>query len=241
MLANVWDVASAVVVASVPGCRAIATSSAGVAAVLGRADGERIPAAEMLDMVGRIAHAVELPVTADLEAGYGDAEATALAAVEAGAVGLNLEDGNGPVREQVKRIRAARTAGERLGVPLVVNARVDVFLTGGSGDVGEAVARANAYLEAGADCAYPIGVTDREVVRRLAAAVRGAVNIHAAPGGPSVAELARLGVRRISVGSLLHRAALGAARDAAGELLGAGTYGWASSAVDSSDLAAALS
>jgi 2-methylisocitrate lyase-like PEP mutase family enzyme len=194
----------------------------------------------MLDMVARIARVVELPVTADLEAGYGDAGATAEAAISAGAVGLNLEDGNGPAEEHVARIRAVRAAGERRGVPLVVNARVDVFLPGGSGDADEAIERANAYLAAGADCAYPIGTAERDVVARLAAGIRGPVNVHAQPGGPTVSELARLGVRRISVGSLLHRAALGAAQAAAEETLGAGTFGWADRAVSSAELAGRL-
>lgn len=240
VLANVWDVASAVVVAGVPGCRAVATSSAGVATVLGYPDGERISAVEMLDIVARIARVVEVPVTADLEAGYGDVERTVRGAVQAGAAGLNLEDGNGPIDAHVERLRTARATAEELGVPLVLNARVDVFLPGGSGDVDEAVERGNAYLGAGADCAYPIGVTDREIVRRLVGGIRGPINVHAAVGAPSVAELAALGVRRISVGALLHRAALGAARDGARELLEAGTYGWAERAVSSADVAAPL-
>jgi 2-methylisocitrate lyase-like PEP mutase family enzyme len=240
VLANVWDVAGAAVVAAVPGCRALATSSAAVANALGYSDGEHIPPAEMLDMVARIARAVDLPVTADLEAGYGDAAATAEAAIEAGAAGLNLEDGNGPAGEHIERLYAVRTAGERLGVPLVVNARVDVFLPGGSGDVEEAVERANAYLAAGADCAYPIGVADPRVVSELVRGIRGPVNVHAAPGGPTVAELAALGVRRISVGALLHRASLGAVRAAAEETLGAGTFGWAAGAVTSAELAELL-
>lgn len=240
VLANVWDIPSAVVVAAVPGCRAIATSSAAVANMLGYPDGERIPPGEMLELVGRVAAAVELPVTADLEAGYGDAAATAQAAVEAGAAGLNLEDGNEPVDAHVARVRAARKTAEQLGLPLVLNARVDVFLPGGSGEVDEAVARANAYIAAGADCAYPIGVRDGSIVGRLATEIRGPVNIHAWVGGPSVSELAALGVRRISVGALLHRATLGALRAAATELLGGGTYGWAESAVAPADLAPRL-
>jgi 2-methylisocitrate lyase-like PEP mutase family enzyme len=236
VLANVWDVASAVVVAALPGCRAVATTSAGVANALGYPDGERVPAGEMFEVVARIARAVDVPVTADLEAGYGDAAATAEAAVEAGAAGLNLEDGNGPVAEHVERIRDVRAAGDRLGVPLVVNARVDAFLPGGSGDVGEAVERANAYLAAGADCAYPIAVADPDIVTRLVAGIRGPVNVHAAPGGPTVAELAGLGVRRISVGALLHRTSLAAARAAAAETYDAGTFGWAAGAVSGGEL-----
>ena len=160
-------------------------------------------------MVARIARAVDLPVTADLEGGYGDAAATAEAAIAAGAVGLNLEDGNGAADEHVARVRAARAAGERLGVPLVVNARVDVFLPGGSGDVGEAVERANAYLAAGADCAYPIGVADPRVVSSSStgsAAPSTCTRRRRTDRGGAAA----LGVRRISVGALLHRATLAA-------------------------------
>lgn len=221
MLANVWDVASARAVAAVPGCRAIATSSAACARSLGWEDGEQIPPEEMLAAVGRIARAVELPVTADLEAGYGDAVATARRAWEAGAVGLNLEDGNGDPEAHARRVAAVRQA-----VPeLVLNARTDVFLPGGSRSVDEAVERAKAYLRAGADCAFVIGVSDRDTIARLAREIDGPLNVLAGPGSPPVAELARLGVRRVSLGSGLHRASLAAARAAAEELLASGTYG----------------
>ena len=204
-----------------PACRALATTSAGVARSLGWEDGERIPAERMLDAVARIAAAVELPLTADLEAGYGDPVATARAAWEAGAVGLNLEDRNDPVAEQCERIAAVRAA-----VPeLVVNARTDVFLAG-SGDPDEAVERANAYLAAGADCAFAIGLVDGPTIGRLARAIEGPLNVLAAAGSPTVDELARLGVRRISLGSGLHRASLTAAEAGAAELFERGTYGF---------------
>jgi len=204
-----------------PACRALATTSAGVARSLGWEDGERIPAERMLDAVARIAAAVELPLTADLEAGYGDPVATARAAWEAGAVGLNLEDRNDPVGEQCERIAAVRAA-----VPeLVVNARTDVFLAG-SGDPDEAVERANAYLAAGADCAFAIGLVDGPTIGRLARAIEGPLNVLAAAGSPTVDELARLGVRRISLGSGLHRASLTAAEAGAAELFERGTYGF---------------
>jgi 2-methylisocitrate lyase-like PEP mutase family enzyme len=175
----------------------------------------------MLDAVARIAAAVELPLTADLEAGYGDPVATAQAAWEAGAVGLNLEDRNDPVGEQCERIAAVRAA-----VPeLVVNARTDVFLAG-SGDPEEAVERANAYLAAGADCAFAIGLVDGPTIGRLARAIEGPLNVLATAGSPDVAELARLGVRRISLGSGLHRASLTAAEAGAAELFERGTYGF---------------
>src|SRR3954451_3762703 len=155
VLPNAWDVASAKAFAEVPGCRALATTSAAVARSLGYEDGEQAPRDVMVAAAGRIADAVELAVTADLEAGYGDPVGTARAAWDAGLVGINFEDSPGdvllPVDEQATRIAAIRAA-----VPqLVINARVDVFVNG-SCDVDEAVERVHAYLRAGADCVYPI-------------------------------------------------------------------------------------
>ena len=214
--------ASALAVAAVPGCRAIATSSAACARSLGWEDGEQIPPEEMVAAVARLAAAVELPLTADLEAGYGDAVATARAAWDAGAVGMNLEDGNGDPDEHARRVAAVRDA-----VPeLVLNARTDVFLPGGSGSVAEAIERANAYLRAGADCAFAIGVEKGETIVRLAAEIEGPLNVLAGPTSPPVAELARMGVRRISLGSGLHRTSLAATEAAAAELYGGGTYGF---------------
>ena len=235
VLANVWDVASAVVVAEVPECRALATSSAGVAAVLGYPDGERIPPVEMLDIVRRIVAAVDLPVTADLEAGYGDAAATARAAWDAGAVGLNLEDSAGSADEHVERVRAARAA-----VPaLVINARTDLYLAGRP-DFDETVRRGVAYLEAGADCVFVPGVTDAETIGRLADAIPGPINVLAMPSTPPVAELERLGVARVSVGSGLGRAALGWTRDAAATILAEGSFEPLSRVVPFGDLGALL-
>ena len=226
VLPNAWDVASARAFARVEGCFAIATTSGGVAAALGYPDGERIPPREMLAAVERIAAAVDLPVTADLEAGYGDAAATARAAIEAGAAGINLEDGAGPMSEHVGRIRAARAAADDAGVPLVLNARVDVYLRG-THDVGDAIVRSNAYFDAGADCAFVIGVTDAATIARLVKALHGPLNVLAREETPSVAELARLGVRRVSVGSGLFRAGLAAAEAGARELLERGTFSFA--------------
>ena len=175
----------------------------------------------MLDAVGRIAAAVELPLTADLEAGYGDPIATAHAAWDAGAVGLNLEDRNDPVETQCERISAVRGA-----VPeLVINARLDVFLDG-SGDPDEAIERANAYLRAGADCAFAIGLVEGSTIARLTRELEGPLNVLATKGSPPVADLQRLGVRRISLGSGLHRASLVAAEAGAAELFERGTYGF---------------
>ena len=210
VLPNAWDAESAKTLAALPGCRAVATSSAACARSLGYEDGEVIPSAEMLGAVERIVRAVDVPVTADLEAGYGDPAATARLAWAAGAVGMNLEDQNRPLDEAVEAVRAAR-----LAAPLVLNARVDSFLPGGSGDLDEAIERGRAYLDAGADCVYPIMLADGEAIGRFVREVGGPVNVIVGPGSLSLAELAGLGVARITFGSGLHRVALTAAADAA--------------------------
>ena len=200
VLPNAWDVASAKVLAALAGCRALATSSAAVARSLGYEDGERAPVLEMVEAARRIAAAVDLPVTADLERGYGDPVGTARAAWDAGLVGINFEDstraGLVPLDEQVDAIRAIRAAAP----DLVVNARVDVFLGIGRGDVDEAVERANAYLAAGADCAYPI-VAPVESIAELARRVDGPMNVLAQRNSPEPAELQGLGVARLTWGS----------------------------------------
>jgi 2-methylisocitrate lyase-like PEP mutase family enzyme len=235
VLANAWDVASARVIAGA-GFPAVATSSAGVAYVLGYPDGQRIPRAEMLDMVRRIAGAVSVPVSADMEAGYGTtpeaAAETARGVLAAGAVGMNLEDTGDdgallPLEVQVGRLRAARSAAAAAGVPLFLNGRTDAFGAPGlapADRLAEAVRRANAYLDAGADCAFVPFVSDRELVARLAREVNGPLNVLGTPAALPVAELTRLGVRRVSVGSGIARAAYGLARRAAAELAQRGTY-----------------
>jgi 2-methylisocitrate lyase-like PEP mutase family enzyme len=235
VLANAWDVASARLVEEI-GFPAIASSSAGVAFALGYPDGQRISRAEMLDMVRRIARAVRVPVSADVEGGYGTtpgaAAETARGVIAAGAVGMNFEDTGPdgkllPLESQVERVRAAREAAEAAGVSIVINARTDAFEMSnlrGEERIAEAVRRANAYLEAGADCAFVPFITDREVVARLVREIRGPVNILATPGAPPIAELERLGVRRVSVGGGLARAAYGRARRVAMELKERGTY-----------------
>jgi 2-methylisocitrate lyase-like PEP mutase family enzyme len=220
VLPNAWDVASALAFAALPGCRAIATSSAAVARSLGWEDGENAPVDEMLRVVERIAAAVTVPVTADLEAGYGDPPRTAAGAVAAGAAGMNLEDSPGdvllPLDEQAAIIRAVRAAAPEL----VLNARVDVFVNG-TGDVDEAIERGNAYLAAGADCVYPIAAP-LEAAARLAAEIGGPVNLLVPPEDPPLAELARVGVARVTFGSGLGRAALEEAARLAATALAAG-------------------
>lgn len=198
VLPNAWDAASARALAAVAGVRALATSSAAVARPLGWEDGEQAPGEEMVAAAGRIAAAVDLPVSADLEAGYGDPVGTARAAWAAGVVGINFEDSPGdvllPLDEQVALIAAMRAA-----VPeLVLNARVDVFLNG-SGELAEAVERGNAYLRAGADCVYPILCPPAEI-GELAARIDGPLNVIAAPGVPDPVTLQGLGVARLTWG-----------------------------------------
>ena len=231
VLANVWDCASARIVAKA-GFPALATSSAAVASVYGYPDGQRISRDLMIEMVGRIARSVALPVSADVEAGYGEtteaAAQTARAVLAAGAVGINLEDTTDdgrllPLEAQVARIRAARSAAE----PLVINARTDVFGVEGISapdKMPEAIRRANAYLAAGADCAFVPWVVDPERIAALVRDIRGPLNVLISPRSPPVAELERLGVRRASVGSALARAAYGLTASIARELHDSGTY-----------------
>jgi len=218
VLPNAWDVASAKALAELKGCRALATTSAAVARALGYEDGERAPATEMVEAARRIAAAVDLPVTADLERGYGEPVGTARAAWDAGLVGINFEDstrgGLVPLDEQVDAIRAIRAA-----VPeLVINARVDVFLGIGRGGVDEAVARANAYLAAGADCTYPI-LAPVTSIAELARRIDGPMNVLVQRDTPEPAELQGLGVARLTWGSGLATVAYAEATRVAAALL----------------------
>ncbi len=214
LLPNAWDVSSAraVVAAGFP---VVATTSGGVAASLGYEDHEGAPGEEMLAAAARIARSVDVPVTVDAEAGYGLEPAELVAALrDAGAAGCNLEEtdhANETVRDAaeqaawLRRVREAATAAE---VPLVINARIDVFLAGDGAQsdlVPDALERASAYLAAGADCVYPIALREADAVRTFVSDAGGPVNILALPQAPSLAELAALGVARISWGSLLHR------------------------------------
>jgi 2-methylisocitrate lyase-like PEP mutase family enzyme len=233
VLPNAWDAASARLFETA-GFPAIATTSAGIAYSLGVSDGQRLGRDEMAAAVGRIVRAVRIPVTADVEAGYGDVAATVRGILDAGAVGINLEDtalGDGrrlaPPGEQVERVRVARRTADGRGVPLVINARTDVFLLqedSGQGAVFEAIARLNAYREAGADCLFAPGVTDRPRIEALAKAVMGPLNVLVGAGTPPVADLEVLGVARLSVGSGAMRATMALTRRIAAELKGSGTY-----------------
>lgn len=210
---NVWDVASATVVAGVPGTTALATASHAVAAAYGYDDGEQIPRDLMLDMAGRIAAAVELPVTADLEAGYGDAGETVRRAIAAGVAGANLEDRVDPMPEALARVEAAVRAADAEGVPFVLNARTDVLMEPGGRSaeeaLAEAVLRGRAFLEAGATCVFAIAASTEEQITTLAEAFGpGRLSVLGLPGGLPVARLQELGVARVSFGPFPQRVAL---------------------------------
>ena len=224
LLPNAWDVATAraVVAAGFP---VVATTSGGVAAALGYEDNEGAPADEMLAAAARIAKGVEVPVTVDAEAGYGMEPAELVAALRtAGAAGCNLEDtdhaAGGSLRDPDRHaqwLAAVRDAASEDDYGLVINARVDVFLGpflagAGPGTQAElvpgALRRANAYLEAGVDCVYPITLWEPDALRSFMSDVRGPVNVVRLPQAQSLAELAELGVTRVSWGILLHREAM---------------------------------
>lgn len=214
VLVNAWDAASAAVIARA-GAPAIASTSAGVANTLGYADGQRLTRAQMLAAIVTLVAAVEVPVTIDMEAGYGDtpeeAATSARGVLASGAVGLNIEDtaDDGPeplleIDRFAAKLAAIRDVAREAGVPLVVNARTDVFLAG-VGDpatrVERAAERGRAYLEAGADCVFVPAVSDPQQIGALVEQIGGPVSVLAGARTPSLDELARLGVARISVGS----------------------------------------
>jgi 2-methylisocitrate lyase-like PEP mutase family enzyme len=230
LLVNAWDGVSARL-SEAEGFPAVATGSAGCAAVLGYPDGERIPRAEMLFLAGAIARSVEVPVTADVEAGYDDPVETALDLIRVGVVGLNLEDMAGrrlfSIEEAAGNVRAIRSAATGAGVPTVINARTELYLAKHGDETtrfDRAVERLNAYFDAGADCLFAPGVTDAETIGRLVAALKGPLNILATVGTPPIEELRRLGVRRVSFGSGPSRVALGAYRRIVREIRDHGTF-----------------
>jgi 2-methylisocitrate lyase-like PEP mutase family enzyme len=224
---NVWDVVSARAVASLPGTRALATASHSIAASFGYEDGENIPVELMLDMCGRIAAAVDAPVTADLEAGYGDVHATIRRAIGLGIVGANLEDGvpDGlrPLAQAVHAVEAAVSAGEDEGVPFVLNARTDVFLRPGepAEQLAAAVERGRAYVDAGATCVFVPGRLTAEQVAELVAGIGDRrISVFGYPGAVPPAELEALGVARLSYGPQPQRVALAALQGLGTDLLG---------------------
>ena len=231
LLPNAWDAITARIVIGA-GFSSVATTSGGVAWALGYADGEAAPWDEVVAATARIVRAVAAPVTADIETGYGETpEAVGRSIgdiIAAGAIGVNLEDGlktgGPPIRSidaAAARIRAAREAARAAGVPIVINARTDLYIKNIGDEASrfdEAVVRGRAYLAAGADCFYPISLRDPATIGRLVAAINAPININVRAGSPSVAELEALGVARASTATAIPLMAMGLVRQLAEQL-----------------------
>jgi 2-methylisocitrate lyase-like PEP mutase family enzyme len=214
VLPNAWDAVSARLIESL-GAKAIATTSAGVAWSHGYADGDLLPVPELVAAVAAIARVVTVPLSADVEGGYSADPAavgeTVARVIDAGAVGINLEDGGAGPDLLCAKIEQARRAGTRSGVELFVNARTDVYLRGlvpADRRIAETLARAERYRAAGADGLFVPAITDPAEIREVASGARMPLNVLARPGLPAAAELLKLGVRRLSAGALLTEAAL---------------------------------
>jgi len=236
LMANAWDAVTARLFEA-EGFAAVATTSGGVSWTLGYADGEAAPWDEVVEQTARIARAVAVPVTADIEGGFGATpEAVGRSITDiigAGAVGVNLEDsvkGPEPMRtleDAAARIGAAREAARAAGVPIVINARVDVFIKQVGDEAGrfdEAVRRGKAYLAAGADGVYPITLRDSATIGRLVRALDAPLNINVRAGYPSLAELEALGVRRVTTATALTMVALSAVRDSIRDIRARGRF-----------------
>jgi len=227
-LVNVWDVASARVVADAPGVKALATASHSIAASLGLQDGEQISRDAMLDVVAGVVASTDLPVTADLEAGYGDPGETARRAIGVGAVGMNLEDQMAPLVDAVGAVESVVAAAEAEGVPdFVLNARTDSFLRARDRPrrdmLDDAVERGRAFLDAGAPVVFVIGgITEDEIGTLVEAFGPGHLSLIAAPGGVEPARMAELGVARVSFGPFSQSVALMALQDLAASVADGG-------------------
>ncbi|MFF8188690.1 isocitrate lyase/phosphoenolpyruvate mutase family protein [Microbacterium sp. NPDC016588] len=224
---NVWDVVSARAIADLPQTRALATAGHSIAATFGYEDGENIPLDLMLDMVGRIVAAVDVPVSADLDAGYGDPGETVRRAIGVGVVGANVEDRLRPLADSVAAVEAIVAACATEGVPFVLNARTDAVLKGGDRPLDEkledAIARGRAYLDAGATTVFVPGLLDADATRRLVEGIgERKVSVIGVPGALTAAEYEALGVARISYGPQTQRVALTALQDLAIDLYGSG-------------------
>jgi 2-methylisocitrate lyase-like PEP mutase family enzyme len=223
---NVWDVVSAKAVAALPETKALATAGHSIASTFGYPDGQ-IPRELMIDMVGRIAAATELPVSADLDDGYGDAGETTRLAIGVGIVGANIEDRLKPIAESVANVSAIVKAGEAEGVPFVLNARTDAIVRGGdkpmADKLADAIERGRAYLDAGAHCVFVPGILDVDATRTLVEGIGyGKVSVIGLIGALAANEYEALGVARISYGPMVQRVALTALQDLATDLYGDG-------------------
>lgn len=225
---NVWDVATARVVADVPGTKALATAGHSIAAAFGYQDNERIPLDLMLDMVGAIAASTTLPVSADLDGGYGNPGETTRKAIGVGVVGGNIEDQLKPLSDSVKAVEEVVAAGEAEGIGFVLNARTDLFLKRGDRPlddvIAEAIERGRAYLNAGASCFFVPGKISADTIAALVETLgERTISVMGVPGTPAPAQLQQLGVARVSYGPWTQRAALTALASLAGDLYSGGT------------------
>ncbi|WP_456285734.1 isocitrate lyase/phosphoenolpyruvate mutase family protein [Microbacterium sp. JZ70] len=223
---NVWDAVSARTVADLPSTRAIATAGHSIAASHGFKDGE-MPLEVNLAAIARIVEAVDLPVTADLDAGYDDAADTVRRAIGVGVVGANVEDRLAPFDDSVAKVAAITRAAEAEGVAFQLNARTDAFVRAGDRprdeSIEDAIARGRAFLDAGASLVFVPGALDRDTVARLVEGIgERKVSVIGLPGALTAAEYEALGVARISYGPLTQRVALRALRDLATDLYGDG-------------------
>ncbi len=226
IVVNVWDAITAKVVTD-QGSKALATASHSIAASLGYPDGEHIPRDLMIDMIGRIVAATDLPVSADLESGYGDAGETVRRAIGVGVVGANLEDRMQPLADSVAAVAAAVKAGEAEGVPFVLNARTDAFLKAGDRDrsevLADAIERGRAFLDAGAACVFVPGKLDEATVTALVENIgERKVSTIGIAGSLPPARLAELGVARVSYGPFTQQSALTHLADLTTDLLAGG-------------------
>ena len=235
VLPNAWDVPSARLFEDA-GFPAVATSSAGLMVSHGYPDGQVMPKRELFSAIDRIARVLSVPLSADVVAGYGrgagGVAATVRRVIEAGAVGINLEDHDPggerlfPLAAQVRKIRAVREVANATGVPLVINARTDALTLDGAPEklLGEAIRRGRAYRDAGADCVYPMRLTDAASIGTFVQALQHPVNVMVRKGLPPIAELRRLGVKRVSFGPSASYATFGLLKRASTEILTSGTY-----------------
>lgn len=234
LLPNAWDAMSARLFATA-GFDALATTSGGVAWALGYPDGERVPWPELVAATARIVRCAQVPVTADIEAGYGATPAEVATHVreiiQTGVVGINLEDGlHGPMRgieDAARRLSAAREAAIQEGVPIVLNARCDVFhLQHGeeSTRLAATVERCKAYLAAGADCVYPFGLRNPAIIAAFVEAIGAPVNITGRSGMPDAAAFERMGVARITIASAPTLVAMTSIDKLAKELRASGNF-----------------
>lgn len=238
ILPNVWNPIGARMLQA-KGYPAVATASAAIAESLGYSDGEQLKLDTMLDMVARIVRSVDIPVTADFEAGYSDnvegLQENISRLLDTGAVGINFEDSWDdstrlrPISEQVERIKAVREAADRKGIHLVINARADSFFAEGFASeeerIEDVVTRLNAYAQAGADCVYPVGRGDKETLQILRKRISAPINVLATAKTASLKEMQELGINRVSFGPYLFRSLLAKLSEMQDEILNMGGYG----------------